>query len=54
VNLDLPIIKSDPDVLDGYLEDIDRKLDDLFLGAVCGEIERLRLERAAAEDDAAA
>ena len=54
MNLDLPFVETDPDVLDAYLEDIDRRLDALVLDAVCGEIERLRLERAAAEDGAAA
>ncbi len=45
LNLDLPFVETDPAVLDAYLEDIDRKLDDLFLDAVRGEVERLRLER---------
>jgi hypothetical protein len=50
VNLDLPFVESDPAVLDAYLEKIDRELDTLFIDAVGGELERLRLERAEAED----
>jgi hypothetical protein len=56
VNLDLPFVDTEPAVLDAYLDDIDRELDALFLEAVGGELERLRLERAAertSRDDAA-
>ncbi len=45
MNLDLPFPESDPAVLDAYLDQIDRELDTLFMEAVGGEIERLRLER---------
>lgn len=51
MNLDLPFADSDPAVLDAHLDEIDRELDALFLEAVGGELERLRLERAADSAD---
>jgi hypothetical protein len=54
VNLDLPFDEKDPEALDACLAEIDRELDELFLAAVGGELERLRLERLQAQDDAAA
>ncbi len=54
VNLDLPFDETDPAVLDAYLDRIDDELDGLFLRAVAGELERLRLEKLDPPDDAAA
>ncbi len=54
MNLDLPFAETDPAALDAYLEDIDRQLDALFVDAVRGELERIRLERLEGDDDAAA
>ncbi len=54
VNLDLPFDETDPAVVDELLAEIDRTLDALFLDAVGGELERLRLERLEGRDDAAA
>jgi hypothetical protein len=54
VNLELPFEESEPAVIDAYLAEIDRELDTLFMEAVGGELERLRLERLEAKDDAAA
>jgi hypothetical protein len=53
VNLELPFDETEPAVLDGHLAEIDRELDALFLDAVQGELERLRREREAPQDDAA-
>lgn len=47
MNLDLPFPEADPAAsaaLDDCLAEIDRTLDSLFLEAVAGELERLRLE----------
>ena len=54
MNLDLPFVETDPSVLDAYLAEIDCALDALFMEAVGGELERLRLEQLHAEDEAAA
>lgn len=54
LNLELPFDETEPAALDACLDEIDRELDVLFLEAVGGELERLRLERLQAEDDAAA
>lgn len=54
MSLDLPYDELEPAVLDACLAEIDRELDALFMDAVGGELERLRLEREAAQDDAAA
>ncbi len=56
-NLDLPFAGTDPSgssALDAYLSEIDRSLDALFMEAVGGELERLRLEHLEQGDDAAA
>ena len=53
MNLELPFDETEPTVLDACLDQIDRELDVLFLEAVEGELERLRLERLRAPDDAA-
>ncbi len=45
MNLELPFVESDPAVLDKYLDQIDHELDALFMSAVGGELQRLRLER---------
>jgi hypothetical protein len=54
LNLELPFDETEPAALDACLDEIDRELDVLFLEAVGGELERLRLERLQGEDDAAA
>ncbi len=56
MNLDLPFAESDPAALDKCLDEIDQELDALFMSAVGGELQRLRLERARqqSQDDAAA
>lgn len=54
MNLDLPFVAPDASALDEYLAEIDRKLDTLFLDAVSDELDRLRVERLEAADDAAA
>lgn len=54
MNLDLPFDETDSEALDACLAEIDRELDELFMKAVGGELERLRLERLEAQDDAAA
>jgi hypothetical protein len=54
VNLDLPFVAPEPTVLDEYLAEIDRALDALFMEAVSGELDRLRVERLEPADDAAA
>ena len=54
MNLELPFDETDPALFDTYLAEIDRELDTLFLEAVGGEMERLRLQRLEiVEDDAA-
>lgn len=54
MNLELPFEESDPTRIDAYLAEIDKELDTLFLEAVGGELERLRLQRLEAKDDEAA
>lgn len=57
MNLELPFVESDPadaSTLDAYLSEIDRTLDTLFMQAVGGELERLRLEHLQQADDTAA
>ena len=54
MNLDLPFDETDSEALEACLEEIDRELDSLFMQAVGGELERLRLERLESQDDAAA
>ncbi len=54
MNLHLPFGETEPSALDEYLAEIDRNLDVLFLEAVGGELQRLRIERLDAADDAAA
>ena len=54
MNLELPLNETDPAAFDACLDEIDRELDALFLDAVAGELERLRLARLEiVEDDAA-
>lgn len=57
MNLELPFPEAEPSgasMLDPFLSEIDRSLDVLFMAAVGGELERLRLEHPERGDDAAA
>jgi hypothetical protein len=54
VNLDLPFVEPDPSPLDEYLAAIDSELDALFLDEVDGTLRRIRAERDAVPDVAAA
>jgi len=54
VNLELPLAEPEPSPLDEYLAAIDRELDALFLDEVDGVMRRIRFERDAKPDDAAA
>lgn len=54
MNLELPFGEIEPSALDECLAEMDRNLDALFLDAVGGELERLRIERLGAADDEAA
>jgi hypothetical protein len=54
VNLELPFDETDPAALDARIAEIDRELDALFIQAVEREQEKLRREREAKPDDAAA
>jgi hypothetical protein len=55
--LELPFVEADSShssALDAYVSEIDRALDALFMEAVGGELERLRLARLEQADDAVA
>lgn len=54
MNLELPPTEPDASALDEYLAVIDRELDALFLEEVDGVMKRIRFERDAKPDTAAA
>jgi hypothetical protein len=53
VNLELPFDEAASPELDEYLARIDRELDALFMEAVAGRLERIRVDPPAAAEAAA-